>query len=57
LGVIDVFGIYGLFLAAIGLRKTGKMSAGSAWGIVIAIWLIGVILRVAIAAIRGVPMA
>jgi Yip1 domain len=57
LGVIDIFAIYGLILAALGIRKTAKMSAGSAWGVVIAIWVIGVILRIAIAAIRGVAMA
>ena len=46
LGSLDVFAIYGLVLAALGLRKTGKMSAGSAWSIVIGLYLLGVVLKV-----------
>jgi hypothetical protein len=42
-----------LFLAAIGLRKVAKISSGSAWTIVIGLWLIFVILSVAKAAIFG----
>ncbi len=47
LGSFDVFQFYGLFLAALGLRIVGKLSSGGAWGIVIALWLIGVVLKVA----------
>lgn len=46
LSSIDVFQFYGLFLAALGLRIMGKLSSGSAWAIVIAIFLIGVVLKV-----------
>ena len=53
LGSLDIFAFYGLFLAALGLRKVGKMSSGSAWGIVLTIWIIGVVLRIAIAAVTG----
>ena len=56
LSSIDVFAFYGLFLAALGLRKVGKMSAGAAWGIVLTIWIIGVIIRCAFAGITGGAM-
>jgi hypothetical protein len=42
----DLLKFYGLFLAALGLRKMAKLSSGSAWGIVIGFWLIGTVLRV-----------
>jgi hypothetical protein len=42
-----------MFLAAIGLRKVAKLSSGSAWGIVIGLWVIGAILKIAGAAIFG----
>jgi hypothetical protein len=53
LSQFDVLRFYGLFLAAIGLRKVAKISSGSAWTIVIGLWLIWVILSVAKAAIFG----
>jgi hypothetical protein len=56
LGSLDVFAFYGLFLGALGLRKVGKMSSGSAWGIVLTIWIVGVVLRIAGAAIFGQGM-
>ena len=46
LGSFDLIMFYGLFLAAIGLRKMTKLSSGSAWAIVLAIWLFGVVIRV-----------
>ena len=56
LSSIDVFAFFGLFLAALGLRIVGKMSSGSAWGIVLTIWIIGVIVRCAFAGITGGAM-
>jgi hypothetical protein len=53
LSQIDILRFYGVFLAAIGLRKVAKISSGSAWTIVIGLWLIFVILSVAKAAIFG----
>ena len=53
LGTIDVFAFYGLFLAALGLRKVGKMSSGSAWGVVLTIWIIGLVIKIGIAAAFG----
>ena len=53
LSSIDLFAFYGLFLAALGLRKVGKMSAGAAWGIVLTIWIVGVIVRAVFAGITG----
>lgn len=57
IGALDLFSIFGLFLAALGLRKVTRLSKEAAWGIVIAIWLIGVIIRIAMAAAFGSPMA
>jgi hypothetical protein len=53
LSQFDILRFYGMFLAAIGLRKVAKISSGSAWTIVIGLWLIWVILLVAKAAIFG----
>jgi hypothetical protein len=39
----DLFTFYGMYLAALGLRKVGKLSSGSAWTIVIALWVIGIL--------------
>jgi hypothetical protein len=55
LGSFDVFTFYGLFLAAVGLRKVGKMSSGSAWTVAVGLWLIGVLLKVGWAALFGKP--
>ncbi|HEY0098056.1 MAG TPA: YIP1 family protein [Pyrinomonadaceae bacterium] len=53
LGSIDLFQFYGLFLAAIGLRKVARLSSGAAWGIALAIWLVGVLARVGMSAAFG----
>lgn len=49
----DLFTFFGMFLAAVGLRKVGKISSGSAWTIVIAMWFIGLVFSVARAALFG----
>ena len=57
LGSVDLFAFYGLFLAALGLRKVGKMSSGGAWAIVLTIWIIfNLGLRLAGAAFTGQGM-
>ena len=56
LSSFDLFAFYGLFLAALGLKKVGKMSSGTAWGIVLTIWIVGMIVRVAFAGIMGNAM-
>lgn len=53
LSQFDILRFYGMFLAAIGLRKVAKISSGSAWTIVIGLWIIWVIFAVAKAAIFG----
>jgi hypothetical protein len=53
LSQFDVLRFYGLFLAALGLRKVAKLSSGQAWGVVISLWLLGLILAVGSAAIFG----
>lgn len=49
LGAIDILAFYGLWLGAVGLRKVGRLTSGSAWTIVLALWGIGVLLRVVLA--------
>jgi hypothetical protein len=56
LGSLDLFAFYGLFLAAFGLRKVGKMSSGSAWGVVLMIWTVGLVFRIALAGLFGQAM-
>lgn len=46
LSSLDLFQIWGWILAAIALRKMGKLSAGSAWGVVLGIALIVLVVRV-----------
>jgi hypothetical protein len=53
LSQFDLLRFYGIFLAALGLRKVGKLSSGQAWGVVIALWAIGALLRIGSAAIFG----
>lgn len=53
LSQFDVLRFYGMFLAALGLRKVGKMSSGAAWGVVITLWVLGIVLRVGSAALFG----
>lgn len=49
----DLFTFFGMFLAALGLRKVARLSSGSAWTIVIVMWLLGVVFSVARAAFMG----
>lgn len=55
LGTFDVFMIWGWILAAIGLRVTYRISAGSAWTIVLIFALLGTLMRVAGAFFGGAP--
>jgi hypothetical protein len=55
LGTIDIFQIWGLVLAAIGLRIMGSLSNVSAWTIVIALWAFGFIARIVATIITGNP--
>lgn len=55
LSVLDLFQIWAWILAAIGLRKTGKLSSASAWTIVFVLALIGVAFRVFGAVMSGNP--
>lgn len=57
LGSFDLFVFFGLFLAALGLRKVARLSAGAAWAIVLGLWLLGIIVKLAFATISGTPMA
>jgi hypothetical protein len=57
LGSCDLFRFYGLFLAALGLRKMTRLSSGAAWAIVLLLWLLSVLAFSAISALTGSPMA
>lgn len=56
LGTFDLFLIWGWILAAVGLQKIGKISAGSAWAIVIILALVSLALRMVFALMSGNPM-
>lgn len=49
----DLLTFYGMFLAALGLRKVGKLSSGSAWSIVIGLWVLGMVFSAARTALFG----
>jgi hypothetical protein len=53
LSQFDLLRFYGLFLAALGLRKVAKLSSGQSWGVVLTLWLVGLLLAVGSAAIFG----
>lgn len=53
LSSFDLITFYGLFLAALGLRKLGRLKSGSAWAVVLAIWGLGLLVRIIIAAVTG----
>ena len=53
LSQFDLLRFYGLFLAALGLRKVAKLSSGAAWGVVLTFFIIRAVLAVANAAIFG----
>src|ERR1041385_6679437 len=53
LSQFDLLRFYGLFLAALGLKKVAKMSSGAAWGVVLTFFILRALLAVANAAIFG----
>ncbi|OLE51952.1 MAG: hypothetical protein AUG51_20375 [Acidobacteria bacterium 13_1_20CM_3_53_8] len=55
LNSLDLLAFYGLFLAALGLRKVARLSSGSAWGIVLSLWLLNVLYHMGKAALTGTP--
>lgn len=55
ISTLDIFAIWGIVLAVIGLHKVGKISKGSAFAIVFILVLIGIAYRVISALISGVP--
>jgi hypothetical protein len=53
LASLDVFALYGLFLAALGMQRVARLSSGAAWTIVLALFLVGVVIRLALALAFG----
>jgi hypothetical protein len=56
LGMLDIFSFYGLLLAALGLRRVARLSVGAAVAIVLTLWVLSLIFRVALAAVLGQAM-
>lgn len=56
LGAFDLFQIFGMVLAAIGLRVVGKLSNGSAWTIVLVLYIIGVLFKVIVSTFTKTAM-
>jgi Yip1 domain len=56
LGSIDLFQIWGVVLAAIGLKFMGNIASGSAWSIVLILWLIGLSAKVLASFFLGIPV-
>lgn len=50
---IDLFAIWGLVLAAIGMSRVGKISSGASWAVVLTISLVFLAIRAAFAAFFG----
>lgn len=50
---LDILRFYGLFLAALGLRKVAKISSGAAWGVVLTLFILGLLFAVGSAALFG----
>ena len=53
LSQFDLLRFFGLYLAALGLRKVAKLSSGQAWGVVLSLWFLGLLFSVAAAGIFG----
>jgi hypothetical protein len=53
LSAFDLLAFYGLFLAALGLRRVARLSNGSAWAVVLAVYLLGVLVRIGLAGVFG----
>jgi hypothetical protein len=49
----DLLRFYGMFLAALGLRKVAKISSGAAWGVVLTLWIVLFLFAVGSAALFG----
>ena len=56
LSALDLFEFYGLVLAMCGLRKVARIPWIGSFGIVIFVWLIGVVWRIATAGVLGALM-
>lgn len=50
---VDLLTLYGLLLAALGLRKLGKLSWARCWLIVLTLWLVGTVFRISTAVLFG----
>jgi len=48
---VDVFSAWSVFLLAMGYRIVGRLKSGAAWGGVLTIWCLGILIKVGLAAI------
>ena len=51
LSSVDVFSIWAIVLLAIGFHIVGKVSKGAAWGSVLAIWGLGILMKIGMTAL------
>ena len=52
LGSVDAFSIWSLVLLALGFGVTAKASKGTAWGVVIALWAVWILIKLGLTALR-----
>ena len=57
IGSFDLFALYGLYLAALGMRRVARLSPGSAWSVVLAVWVLAILIKITAAAITKTLMA
>ncbi len=48
---VDLFSVWSIALLATGYRIVAKVSSGAAWGTVLVVWVVGVLIKVGMAAI------
>jgi membrane protein, antimicrobial resistance system len=53
LAAVDFFALWSVAITAFGFRKVGKVSPALAWAVVVLVWVLGVGLRVGLAAMQA----
>jgi membrane protein, antimicrobial resistance system len=53
LAAVDFFALWSVAITALGVRKVAKVSPAAAWGVVVLMWVLGVGVRVGLAAMQS----